>query len=73
MKKILLFVSLLSCLLTLAQNADFQTVKFQNIGPTIMSGRVVDLAVNTTNPTEFYAAYATGGLWYKNNKGISFE
>ena len=56
-----------------AQNNDFQAVKFQNIGPTIMSGRVVDLAVNTNNSTEFYAAYATGGLWYTNNNGTSFE
>lgn len=57
----------------LAQQNDFQAIQFQNIGPTIMSGRVVDLAVNTTNPTEFYAAYATGGLWYTNNNGTSFE
>ena len=56
---------------SIAQN--FEQVKFQNIGPTIMSGRVVDLAVNTNNPTEFYAAYATGGLWHTNNNGTSFE
>ncbi len=73
MKKILVLVSLFSSLLNLAQNNDFQAVKFQNIGPTIMSGRVVDLAVNNANPTEFYAGYATGGLWYTNNNGTSFE
>jgi len=38
-----------------------------------MSGRVVDLAVNPKNPTEFYVAYATGGLWYTNNNGTSFS
>lgn len=73
MKKILVLVSLFSSLLNLAQNNDFQAVKFQNIGPTIMSGRIVDLAVNNANPTEFYAGYATGGLWYTNNNGTSFE
>lgn len=36
---------------------------FRNIGPTIMSGRVTDLAVNPENPEEFYVAYASGGLW----------
>jgi photosystem II stability/assembly factor-like uncharacterized protein len=37
-----------------------------------MSGRVVDVAVNPKNPTEFYVAYASGGLWYTNNNGTSF-
>ena len=57
---------------TIAQNSLFNQVEAKNIGPTIMSGRVVDLAVNPKNPTEFYVAYATGGLWYTNNNGTSF-
>ena len=57
----------------LAENQSlFQNVTFQNIGPTIMSGRVVDIDVNSENPTEFYVAYASGGLWYTNNNGMSF-
>ncbi len=47
-------------------------VKFRNIGPAIMSGRVVDLDVNPGDPTEFYVAYATGGLWHTTNNGQSF-
>jgi photosystem II stability/assembly factor-like uncharacterized protein len=47
-------------------------VAFRNIGPSIMSGRVVDFDVNPDDPTEFYVAYATGGLWYSNNNGQSF-
>ena len=47
-------------------------IKFRNIGPTIMSGRVVDVDVNPEDPTEFYVAYATGGLWYTTNNGQSF-
>lgn len=47
-------------------------VKFKNIGPAIMSGRVVDLDVNPDDPTEFYVAYATGGLWHTTNNGLSF-
>lgn len=45
---------------------------FRNIGPTAMSGRVVDIDVNPNRPVEFYVAYATGGLWYTNNNGQSF-
>jgi len=45
---------------------------FRNIGPSIMSGRVVDIEANPEDPTEFYVAYATGGLWHTVNNGQSF-
>src|SRR5688572_11535593 len=47
-------------------------VKFRNVGPSIMSGRVTDVDVNPDDPTEFYVAYATGGLWHTTNNGQSF-
>jgi photosystem II stability/assembly factor-like uncharacterized protein len=50
-----------------------KNVKIENIGPTIMSGRVVDVDVNPNKPTEFYVAYASGGVWYSNNNGMSFQ
>ena len=37
-----------------------------------MSGRVTDIDANPENPTEFYVAYASGGLWYTNNNGTTF-
>ena len=46
---------------------------FRNIGPSVQSGRVVDIDVNPSDPTEFYVAYATGGLWHTVNNGISFN
>lgn len=49
-----------------------QRVPFRNVGPTVMSGRVVDLDVNPNRPEEFYVAYASGGLWYTTNNGMSF-
>ncbi len=48
------------------------TSSFRSIGPSIMSGRVVDLEVNPDDPTEFYVAYATGGLCHSINNGLSF-
>ena len=54
------------------QNSIVKNVPFKNIGPTIMSGRVTDLAVNPNNPTEFYVAYASGGLWHTINNGTTF-
>ena len=47
-------------------------IPLKNIGPSVMSGRVVDIAVNKKNPAEFYVGYASGGLWYTNNNGSSF-
>ncbi|MGB1170692.1 MAG: glycosyl hydrolase [Flavobacteriaceae bacterium] len=49
-----------------------QNIPFENIGPSIMSGRVVALAVNPEQPTEFYVAYASGGVWHTQDNGISF-
>jgi len=57
----------------LHENSIVKNVQLENIGPTIMSGRVVDIDVNPENPTEFYVGYASGGLWYTNNNGTSFE
>ncbi|MBC7884882.1 MAG: glycosyl hydrolase, partial [Saprospiraceae bacterium] len=48
-------------------------VKASNIGPTIFNGRVADLDINPNDPTEFFVAYASGGLWYTNNNGTTFE
>ncbi|MHB1921857.1 MAG: hypothetical protein ACYCOO_06420 [Chitinophagaceae bacterium] len=47
-------------------------VRWRNIGPSIMGGRVVDIHANPQDPTEFYIAYASGGLWYTHNNGQSF-
>jgi len=56
----------------LAQNSLVKNVSFTNIGPTVMSGRVADVAVNPNNTAEFYVGYASGGLWYTNNNGTTF-
>jgi len=54
------------------ENSPLKDIAFKNIGPAIMSGRVDDLEVNPNDPTEFYVAYATGGLWHTRNNGQSF-
>jgi photosystem II stability/assembly factor-like uncharacterized protein len=58
---------------TLAETSLVKNLPFKNIGPTIMSGRVVDLAVNPNNPTEFYVGYASGGVWHTKNNGTTFN
>ncbi|NNF26565.1 MAG: hypothetical protein HKN73_04985 [Gemmatimonadetes bacterium] len=50
-----------------------QSLRFREIGPTIMSGRVSDLAVDESDPSTFYVGTATGGVWKTENAGVSFE
>src|SRR6478672_6600761 len=56
----------------LVERSLVNNVKFRNIGPTVMSGRVDDIEANPDDPTEFYVAYASGGLWHTTNNGQSF-
>ncbi|WP_420316185.1 VPS10 domain-containing protein [Ekhidna sp.] len=59
--------------LKLEKNSLVKNVPFKNVGPTVMSGRVVDLAVHPSDPSHFYVAYASGSLWETKNNGTSFE
>ena len=54
------------------QTSIVKNIDFTNIGPSVMSGRVTDLELNPENTTEFYVAYASGGLWHTVNNGTTF-
>ena len=58
--------------LNLNSTSIVKNISFRNIGPTVMSGRVVDLDINPDDPSHFYVAYASGGLWETKNHGNSF-
>ena len=57
----------------LIKNSLVKNLEFENIGPSVMSGRVTDIEVNPNNPSEFYVAYASGGLWHTINNGNTFS
>ena len=67
-----LLLSLFTSFLIAQETSLVKNIPFISIGPTIMSGRVVDLEVNPENPNEFYTAYASGGLWHTKNNGTTF-
>ena len=46
---------------------------FREIGPTIVGGRIADLAVNEADPRIFYVGTAHSGIWKTVNGGISFD
>ncbi|NRA96595.1 MAG: hypothetical protein HRU14_10360 [Planctomycetes bacterium] len=68
-------------LLGLAASAAAQTtdadmagaLSWRSIGPAVMSGRIVDVAVVPGDPSTFYAASGSGGLWKTTNRGGSFK
>jgi photosystem II stability/assembly factor-like uncharacterized protein len=55
------------------EQRDFSALRFRSIGPANMSGRITDIAVNESNPYEFYAASATGGVWKTTDNGITWN
>jgi len=51
----------------------FNGLKFRSIGPAVTSGRISDFAVNPHDPSEYYVATASGGVWKTVNDGTSWE
>jgi photosystem II stability/assembly factor-like uncharacterized protein len=50
-----------------------KALEFRNIGPTIHTGRIQDVAIDPKNPNIWYVASAFGGVWKTVNRGITFE
>ena len=48
-------------------------LKWRSIGPSVTGGRIVDLAVNESDPANFFIASASGGLWRTTNSGVTVE
>ncbi|MCP2520849.1 hypothetical protein NLC26_01820 [Candidatus Aminicenantes bacterium AC-708-M15] len=48
-------------------------LKWRNIGPANMGGRIDDFAVIEDKPYIFYVATASGGVWKTINNGITWE
>ena len=48
-------------------------MSFRAIGPALVSGRIIDLAVNPNDPNQFYVAAASGGVWKTTNHGNTFS
>ncbi|HEY5546478.1 MAG TPA: sialidase family protein, partial [Gemmatimonadaceae bacterium] len=56
-----------------APTSPFERLRFRNIGPATMGGRIDDFAVLESNPAVYYVATATGGLWKTTNNGTTWE
>ncbi|HEY2013052.1 MAG TPA: hypothetical protein VGH38_06090 [Bryobacteraceae bacterium] len=72
-----LFLAVLFPALGLTQAAPkadlLKALKFREIGPANMGGRIDDFAVVESNTNIVYAATASGGVWKSVNSGISWK
>jgi photosystem II stability/assembly factor-like uncharacterized protein len=51
---------------------EFAGLHFRSIGPTVMSGRIADIAVYEANPAIWYVGTAHGGVWKTTSNGALF-
>ena len=51
----------------------FAGLALRNIGPAMNSGRVSDIAVDPSDPSRWYVAAASGGVWRTDNSGITWK
>lgn len=47
-------------------------LKFRNIGPAFMSGRIADIAIDPKQPNTWYVAVGSGNLWKTTNAGTTY-
>lgn len=77
---ILIIVSLFASNSPAQRNAEPDSLKnisltgltFRSIGPAVTGGRVIDIAMNQLNHSEYYVASGHGSLWKTENNGITF-
>src|SRR5215211_1097265 len=50
----------------------FNGLRMRSIGPAFTSGRVIGFAVDPNNPSRYYVAVASGGVWKTINAGITW-
>ena len=58
---------------SLIESATFSGIKFRNIGPGFMSGRIADIAIHPDNESIIYVAVASGGVWKTINSGTTWD
>jgi photosystem II stability/assembly factor-like uncharacterized protein len=57
---------------SLFNSKTFEAMSLRNIGPAYMSGRISDIAVDQQNPSTWYSAVASGGVWKTINSGTTW-
>lgn len=51
----------------------FTGLKLRGIGPAFMSGRIADIAINPSDPSQWYVAVGSGGVWKTDNASTTWK
>jgi photosystem II stability/assembly factor-like uncharacterized protein len=51
----------------------FGGLKFRSVGPALISGRVISIAVNSRNKSQYFIGVASGGVWRTDNDGTTWQ
>ncbi|MCB9056948.1 MAG: glycosyl hydrolase [Calditrichae bacterium] len=51
----------------------FSGLKLRSIGPAFTSGRIADIAIDQDNPSTWYVAVGSGGVWKTINSGTTWQ
>ena len=54
------------------KNVNLSGLSFRSIGPAVTGGRIIDIAVNPNDYSNYFVASGNGGLWKTLNNGITF-
>ena len=54
-------------------NNIYSGLKFRNIGPALMSGRISDIIIHPENQNIWYVTAGSGGVWKTENSGTTWE
>ncbi len=80
MKRLLVFIVIAVSFIDLTANSIdtipeniYSGLKFRNISPAFISGRISDLVVNPDNKSEYFVSIAAGGIWKTSNNGTTFK
>lgn len=47
-------------------------LKLRTIGPSLMGGRIADIAIHPAQPSTWYVAVGSGGIWKTTNRGVTW-
>ena len=53
--------------------ATFKGLEFRSVGPAFMSGRIADIVIDPNDPSTWYVAVGSGGVWKTVNAGTTWE
>jgi photosystem II stability/assembly factor-like uncharacterized protein len=77
MRRISVLVALLVCGAASSQPSGLEqllgALEPRELGPTVMGGRIAEIAVYERDPRIYYVATASGGLWKTENAGLTFR